>query len=123
MVSLHFLIQVVRLNAKSDAPIWLYGSYHVRNPVSRFLHWCYCPFAQRKFLIQRGPCQPALKSFPVNETLAKNKQNKFNPSWYDSSIAERKIKHFVLYARSFHLGQEEKEVMTHGLKEYAHGAK
>ena len=39
---------------------------------------------QRRFVIQRGPCQPRLKLFPINETIAKNKQNKFNPSWYDS---------------------------------------
>ena len=35
---------------------------------------------QRRFLIQRGPCQPRLKLFPINETIAKNKQNMFNPS-------------------------------------------
>lgn len=26
---------------------------------------------QRRFLIQRGSCQPCLKSFPINETIAK----------------------------------------------------
>ena len=39
------------------------------------------------------------------------------------STAESKIKHFVLYACTFHPGQDEREVMTHGLTEYAHGAK
>ena len=39
---------------------------------------------QRKFLIELGPCQPKLKSFPENESIPKNKQNKFSGSWYDS---------------------------------------
>ncbi|XP_046859020.1 zinc finger MYM-type protein 1-like [Xenia sp. Carnegie-2017] len=39
---------------------------------------------QRKFLMQQRLCQPRLKSFPVNETKAKNRPNKFNASWYDS---------------------------------------
>ena len=29
---------------------------------------------QRKFLIQCGPCQPRLKSFPINETIAKKRE-------------------------------------------------
>ena len=37
-----------------------------------------------KFLINLGPCQPKLKSFPENEAIPKNKQNKFSASWYDS---------------------------------------
>ena len=33
---------------------------------------------EQRFLIQRTPCQPHLKSFPINET------NKLNPPWYNS---------------------------------------
>ena len=39
---------------------------------------------QRKFLIELGSGQPKLKSFPENESILKNKQNKFSGSWYDS---------------------------------------
>lgn len=39
---------------------------------------------QRKFLIELGPSQPKLRSFPCNETIPRNKQNRFNASWYDS---------------------------------------
>ena len=55
-----------------------------------------------RFLIQRGPCQPRLKLFPINETIAKNKQNKFKPSWNDSfphlDYSRKEDKVFVLYA-------------------------
>ena len=39
---------------------------------------------QRKFLIELGPHQPRLTSFPRNESIPRSKQNKFSTTWYDS---------------------------------------
>jgi hypothetical protein len=37
---------------------------------------------QREYLINMGPCQPKLASFPTNANIAPGKQNKFSSHWY-----------------------------------------
>lgn len=41
-------------------------------------------FNERKYLIKLGPCQPHLKPFPKNTDITKDRQTRFNPSWYES---------------------------------------
>lgn len=40
--------------------------------------------SQNNFLIALGPCQPILESYPMNQAIAKSKQNLFTSKWYES---------------------------------------
>ena len=37
---------------------------------------------QKEFLIFKGPFQPVLDKFRINEAISKGKQNSFSESWY-----------------------------------------
>ncbi|CAB3987848.1 Hypothetical predicted protein [Paramuricea clavata] len=37
---------------------------------------------QREFLINMGPCQPKLATFPTNDNVASGKHNRFSSQWY-----------------------------------------
>jgi uncharacterized protein YukE len=40
--------------------------------------------SQNNFLIALGPCQPILECYPMNQAIAKSKQNLFTSKWYES---------------------------------------
>ena len=42
-----------------------------------------CGDNQREYLIELGPFQPRLHSFPANQDIPLGKQNRFSPRWYD----------------------------------------
>ena len=70
---------------------------------------------QRKLLIELGPHEPRLKSFPYNDSIPRNKQNKFNASWYDSfphlefSQKSEKAHCFVCFLFPFGPGRDKNE--------------
>ena len=81
---------------------------------------------QKQTIIEGGPYQPKLKSYPENPEIQSKKQHKFAYGWFIRNIlilntASKQTLLLVLFVVSFPQEMEEKNLPTHGLKALKHG--